>query len=164
MLSVSSRIWTRVAVSISYDDNHYTTGTMARKMRFCPRSSHTNGSKNTSLFTLRIMYQEQIQGKEYPSPLHVAKCLKRNSDILLTRPDKGTGVVIFLVANFTLMNLYIYCHPQTNCFVVSQLSSVSRHAGRFKQGLKPAQLYARQIADIPNIICWAREITLTALL
>ena len=25
--SVSSRIWTRVAVSISYDDNHYTTGT-----------------------------------------------------------------------------------------------------------------------------------------
>ena len=28
MQSVSSRIWTRVAVSISYDDNHYTTGTM----------------------------------------------------------------------------------------------------------------------------------------
>ena len=27
MLSVSSRIWTRVAVSISHDDKHYTTGT-----------------------------------------------------------------------------------------------------------------------------------------
>ena len=27
MQSVSSRIWTRVAVSISYDDNDYTTGT-----------------------------------------------------------------------------------------------------------------------------------------
>ena len=27
MQSVSSRIWTRVAVSISNDDNHYTTGT-----------------------------------------------------------------------------------------------------------------------------------------
>ena len=26
MLSVTSRIWTRVAVSISYDDNHYTMG------------------------------------------------------------------------------------------------------------------------------------------
>ena len=25
MQSFSSRIWTRVAVSISYDDNHYTT-------------------------------------------------------------------------------------------------------------------------------------------
>ena len=27
MLSVSSRIWTHVTVSISYDDNHYTMGT-----------------------------------------------------------------------------------------------------------------------------------------
>ena len=27
MQLVSSRIWTRVAMSISYDDNHYTTGT-----------------------------------------------------------------------------------------------------------------------------------------
>ena len=27
MQSVSTRIWTRVAVSISYDDNHYTTDT-----------------------------------------------------------------------------------------------------------------------------------------
>ena len=27
MQSVSSRIWTLVAVSISYDDNDYTTGT-----------------------------------------------------------------------------------------------------------------------------------------
>ena len=27
MKSVLSMIWTRVAVSISYDDNHYTTGT-----------------------------------------------------------------------------------------------------------------------------------------
>ena len=27
MRPVSSKIWTRVAVSISYDDNHYTTGT-----------------------------------------------------------------------------------------------------------------------------------------
>ena len=26
MQSVSSKIWTRVAMSISYDDNYYTTG------------------------------------------------------------------------------------------------------------------------------------------
>ena len=30
MLSVSSRIWTRVAVSISYDDNDYTMGTSSK--------------------------------------------------------------------------------------------------------------------------------------
>ena len=28
MQSVSSRIWTRITVSIAYDDNHYTTGTV----------------------------------------------------------------------------------------------------------------------------------------
>ena len=31
MQSVSSKIWTRVAVSISYDDNDYTTGTSKSK-------------------------------------------------------------------------------------------------------------------------------------
>ena len=30
MQSDSSRIWTRVAVSISYDDNHYITGTSSK--------------------------------------------------------------------------------------------------------------------------------------
>ena len=30
MQSVSSRIWTRVTVSISYDDNHYTTVNISR--------------------------------------------------------------------------------------------------------------------------------------
>ena len=32
MQSVSSRIWTRVAVSISYDDNDYTTWLSSLKM------------------------------------------------------------------------------------------------------------------------------------
>ena len=32
MQSVLSRIWTRIAVSISSDDNHYTTGTSIKKM------------------------------------------------------------------------------------------------------------------------------------
>ena len=25
--------------------------------------------------------------------------------------------------------IHIYCHPQTDCFVLSELSSVARHAG-----------------------------------
>ena len=32
MQSVSSRIWTRVTMSISYDNNHYTTGTSTHSM------------------------------------------------------------------------------------------------------------------------------------
>ena len=33
--------------------------------------------------------------------------------------------------------IYIYSHPQTDCFVLSQLFSVARHAGFFKLGSKP---------------------------
>ena len=33
MQSVSSRIWTRVAASISYDGNHYTTGTITLRLK-----------------------------------------------------------------------------------------------------------------------------------
>ena len=47
MQSVSSRIWTRVAESISYDDNHYITGTSiigtdgGREKEFCLVSTTT---------------------------------------------------------------------------------------------------------------------------
>ena len=37
----------------------------------------------------------------------------------------------------------VYCHPQTNCFVLSELFSVARHVGRSKPGSKPIQLYVR---------------------
>ena len=35
------------------------------------------------------------------------------------------------------------CHPQTDCFVLSELFSVARHVGRSKPGSKPIQLYVR---------------------
>ena len=42
MQSVSSRIWTRVTVSISYDDNHYTTDYReAKKLCWCPSWSNS---------------------------------------------------------------------------------------------------------------------------
>ena len=39
--------------------------------------------------------------------------------------------------------IYIYSHPQTDCFVVSQLFSVARHVCRLKLGSKPGKLYVR---------------------
>ena len=39
--------------------------------------------------------------------------------------------------------IYIFSHPQTDCFVVSQLFSVARHVGRLKLGSKPSQHYVR---------------------
>ena len=38
---------------------------------------------------------------------------------------------------------YVYCHPQTDCFVLPELFSVARHVGRLKPGSKPIQLYVR---------------------
>ena len=43
----------------------------------------------------------------------------------------------------THTHTHIYSHPQTDCFVVSQVFGVGRHVGRLKLGSKPAQLYDR---------------------
>ena len=53
------------------------------------------------------------------------------------------NVYIIDIITFENLRIYIYCHPQTDCFVVSQLFSESRHIGRLKPGSKPAQLYVR---------------------
>ena len=42
-----------------------------------------------------------------------------------------------------ILYIYIYCHPETDCFVLSRLFSVASYAGRLKLGSKPAQLYVR---------------------
>ena len=40
-----------------------------------------------------------------------------------------------------LIYMYIYSHPQTDCFVLSELFCVARHVERSKPGSKPIQLY-----------------------
>ena len=45
--------------------------------------------------------------------------------------------------NLLIERLYMHCHPETDCFAVSQLFRVARHTGCFKLGPKPAQLYIR---------------------
>ena len=55
MQSISSRIWTRVAVSISYDDNHYTTGTESERNRA--------RSQTLSIYSFNwchFLYQESV--------------------------------------------------------------------------------------------------------
>ena len=47
--SVSSRIWTRVAVSISYDDNQYTTGIYTHE-----QLNFTSTLTTTSIYTQTI--------------------------------------------------------------------------------------------------------------
>ena len=47
--------------------------------------------------------------------------------------------------------IYIYCHPQTKCFLVSQLISAIRHVRYFKLRLKPAKLYVSLITYLRAI-------------
>ena len=44
----------------------------------------------------------------------------------------------------------IYCHQQTDCFVLSQLFNVARHVGRLKLGSKHTQLYVRHSIIPPS--------------
>ena len=53
-----------------------------------------------------------------------------------------------MVANFTYLLIYIYIyiyisHPQTDCFVLSELFSVANTQDASEPGSKPVQLYAR---------------------
>ena len=47
MQSVLSEIWTRVAVSNSYDDNHYTTGTQYYKVGIKGKVEQSRERSNT---------------------------------------------------------------------------------------------------------------------
>ena len=59
----------------------------------------------------------------------------------LTKSREGIGT-FFCPANRAVY-IYIYSHPQTGCFVLSELSSVAIHVGHSKPGSKPIRLYVR---------------------
>ena len=72
MQSVLSRIWTRVVVSISFDDNHYTTGTSKFLVSLAPSSSidffpSVAMSKYLSIFSISftgsLEYQSSLDSK-----------------------------------------------------------------------------------------------------
>ena len=56
--------------------------------------------------------------------------------------ERGSGISVLTARHDDIyIYIYIYCHPQTDCFVLSELFSVARHVGRLKLGSKPIQLY-----------------------
>ena len=85
---------------------------------------------NTQHYKIRIKGKvEQSREGVAPSPtLWCSSCRKGSLRVTL---DYGRQLY------------FIYCHPQTDCFVLSELFSVARHAGRSKPGSKPVQLYVR---------------------
>ena len=69
MQSVSSRIWTRVAVFISYDDNHYTRGTSLKEDLKVITSVLMDTTKGNFLV---YRFNNQISNWKY-TPLHLSK-------------------------------------------------------------------------------------------
>ena len=63
--------------------------------------------------------------------------------LYLTEYQSSQFIQRALLECSTPMSESIYCHPKTDCFIVSQLFSVARHVGCLKLGLKPFQLYVR---------------------
>ena len=54
MQSASSRIWTRVAVSISYDDNHYTTAPGVIQISVSTDFAYTVKCQNSSIYNKSV--------------------------------------------------------------------------------------------------------------
>ena len=79
MQSVSTRIWTSVTVSISYDDNHYTTGTsLIYSELFCvytslwfytPRFSRWPIFCNLTILMIYFLYLHLVNISEYRLPI-----------------------------------------------------------------------------------------------
>ena len=80
MQSASSRIWTRVAVSISYDDKHYTTGTSL------PGSGHID----TAIW-MHYMDANKTAGEEARRQLH-KNAASNLEQVLAATPHKTPTV------------------------------------------------------------------------
>ena len=81
MQSVSSRIWTRVAVSIFSDDNHYTTGTSTICLYIYPSSS-------TGLDRSSIYKQNLTSSNSEISPTPISEWLPYQGQRIPTiKPD-----------------------------------------------------------------------------
>ena len=81
---------------------------------------------------------DRIQHFFYPAlPILIeSKFFKTHSTQLLL----GQPAFLQLSCNHLYSYIYIYCHPQTDCFVQSELFSVARQARFLKLGSKPGWL------------------------
>ena len=68
MQSVSSWIWTRVAVSISYDDNRYTTGTSFAQIIYV-KKIYLTWSCNCYKESLLVTWNRMIASKKLKTKL-----------------------------------------------------------------------------------------------
>ena len=90
-----------------------------------------------------IRYETRVKWsnpKNGVAPSRTPRCSSYWKGSLRVTLDYSLQLYLYI---YIYIYIYIFCHPQAECFIVSQLFSVASHIGRFKLGLKPAQLYVR---------------------
>ena len=102
MQLVSSRIWTRVAVSISFDEDHYTTGTSIQRVSraLLPAEIHYSQREKEAIIFVIKKFHKYVHGREFilqkdhhpllaifgskkGIPTHTTNCLQRWATMLL---------------------------------------------------------------------------------
>ena len=78
--------------------------------------------------------------EQYPNSIKILKLLLNTSSFTIFLSSTNSGK--------TFVYVYIYCHPQTDCFVLSGLFSVARQVRFPKLGSKPGCL-KRQSKILP---------------
>ena len=113
--------------------------------------------KQNAINRNRILKKKNF-GKFIYQFLSKTKTLIRKLERILIKLYRQNVFLLFIqTATLLHTHTYIYSHPQTDCFVLSELFSVARHAGRSKPGSKPDQLYVRlsfRLGDYEYMVQW----------
>ena len=116
MQSASIRIWTRVAVSISYDDNHYTTDTSTRGFlpHSTPRSCMSCGQCILSLDRTCEWIRTKIRNFLFLIVLPTCKAAAFViiSTWSLTKIKQATELLCFTFMNFWHASQQFFCGPK----------------------------------------------------
>ena len=120
MQSVSTRIWTRVDVSISHDDNDYTTGT-SKKMIVIPLVPETKMVDVSKLICLGNLLVRKVTG---------FVLITMSATLILSR---AFGLPIYTLAfqELILFHIFTYRDSTLSFHIVTQLNSRNMGAYTF---------------------------------
>ena len=103
MQSVSSRIWTRVAVSIYCDDNHYTTGTSSKYLIYMYKEELT--SNNLQWLIGHKTQPEQTKSSDGEAPVLEAWMVWSTSFVGIIHRFTQFGIDSYLIGIINAMEI-----------------------------------------------------------
>ena len=122
MQSVSSRIWTRVTVFISFDDNNYTTGTSQKRgghliyIWFLPQVDNFDMNYERLFFLLAVIFAALMP--RIFSPCGAPQTALYEGGNMRVKKKLKTVIIYFYVMVFQKRNLIFCCFFNSNFFHV----------------------------------------------